>query len=179
MLEFLKKVADRCPFEKCGNTQNFIASVFQHEINDLNEEIIKYKIPQSKPEHTITQRYYSPLNVEKIIDDMKLKLNTFGCLFVDIDIGDLEHAFVLFDIEHSFFIMDSYLRFRKCEIRSFSYDHLSHLLIKPSTDQWNRLFNCDSKNNLDHNPEIFINYIYEDGNVTEQQFYENDIPILV
>lgn len=178
MLSFWEKIAIKCPYKRCGDTQDFIASVFQHEIedSDLNKEIKKYNIPVSKPEQTVSKQYYSPINVEKIIHEMKLNSSMNGRLFVDIDIGNLEHAFILFEINECLFVIDSYVNYRKCEIREFSYQYFSDLLINPSTDKWNKLFNCQEKLML-NDSEIWITYIYENENLGQQQFFRNDIMI--
>jgi hypothetical protein len=179
MLHFLHRICDKCPYTRCGDTFNYIASVFQHEIDQFADLINSCNHVKWEPKKTVTKQYDSTENVSKIIDYMKKNLDLFGCLFVSLDIDDLEHSFVLFKIDSERLIMDSYIAKRKCQIRIFSYDNLSNLLINPSIEQWNKIFNCSEKGVMLHpmqHPEIFFEYIYEDKNLKQQEFYINDQP---
>ena len=71
--------------------------------------------------------------------------------------------------------MDSYVLLRKCEIREFSCDCFSDLLSQSSTDQWNKLFKCSEKKNLNNDSEICITYIYEDKNLKEKCLFIDDV----
>ncbi len=181
MYQLLEKIASECRFKRCGDAQNYLAGVLKYENDDFNEELKKCNVLCWKPEHTISKEYYSPLDTEKIIEDMKINLEKFGILFVDIDVEnlELEHAFAIFKIGTELFIVDSYIGLRKCEIRKFSFDDFSHILNYKSTDQWNQMFHCSEEKKLCDNQMVWITYVYEDTDLKIQSFYRNNIERII
>jgi hypothetical protein len=89
MFQFLQRISQKCPYKGCGDTWNYIASVFQHEIEEFDEEMKQCNLVKWEPKKTVTKQYDSAENVIKIINDMRIHLDAFGCLFVG---GPVPHS---------------------------------------------------------------------------------------
>jgi hypothetical protein len=180
MLQLLEKIVAQCEGDRCGETQNYLASVFQREIAVFQTELDQLNIPLARSDWTITQMYYWYSNQHKwltIIDDMKAQLDKGQSLFMSIDIDaiDVEHSFTLFKIDSQLYVVDSYIHIRNAEIRPFVWADLINLLTGITGNKWNTLFKCEDYADFSKGKDMLVTYTYEDKILKQHHLYEDDI----
>jgi hypothetical protein len=122
--DFLDLLTQECckytNINKCGDTQNLAASLLQGEDNDFNHVMGSFNVKKHNSKNTITKRYFSILDIDKTVTEMEHQSKRCGDLWISIEIGKLEHAFVVFFCDSSFFVFDSYIDNHGPELRPWS-----------------------------------------------------------
>lgn len=99
----------------------------------------------------------------------------FGYVAINIDIGSLEHAFVVVQANNDeFLIYDSYVGHRSLGSQKFDFDLFRSLLSEPTLEKWNDMWKCEEK--VMNDTDVFLQYGYVDISANGAMFMydEND-----
>lgn len=86
------------------------------------------------------------INIDDIVTMAQKLVDINEIIFCTLGLGDmLGHTFALFKDSSKYYIADSYVNTRKCEIREFDFDTFHELLEDLEYTNWNSFFKCEEE----------------------------------
>lgn len=167
----LNTIIAACPYNRCVDTVNFIITAIikkwdSHTLQNNSEfyanlgtDSIESFFPTGKYGLQLESHFFErETNGKKIdlnkltnhfINIIKLILKTYKFVTIDFGLGLLDHNFILYRINSSVYIIDSYVDCRKAEMRKFDdWENVLRIIFSKefTLDWWNMIFNA----NLDY-----------------------------